>query len=121
MGPLAFNWVGMPNPAQASLSEAMRADARAAWEYLRGKYPTEKFYAFGFYTSELGTYFGAFACGEEGLTRVAEKYVADGTCRTVEKARTELRWSIPDSPYHAEVTGMDERTKAVLAARPDPY
>jgi hypothetical protein len=118
---LFFNGVGMPNPAQASLSEAMRADARAAWQYLRGKYPTEKFYAFGLYTTEMGSYFGAFACGEEGLTRVAEKYVADGTYRTLEKARTALRWSIPDSPYHAEVTSMDERTQPVLAGRPDPY
>src|SRR4051794_31489039 len=111
----------MPNPEQASLSEAMRADARAAWEYLRNKYPTETFYAFGWYTTVQGGYFGPFACGEEGLTRVAEEYVSDRTYRTVEKAKAALRWSIPDSAYHAETMTMDKRTQTLLDARPNPY
>ena len=98
----------------------MIADAREAWERLRGKYPKETFYAFGFYTTELGTYFGPFACGEESLEKVAAEYVARRTYRDLEKAKSALRWSIADSPYHKEMTAHDRRTAAELAKRPEP-
>jgi hypothetical protein len=54
------------------------------------------------------------------LQKVAAEYVARGTYRDVEKAKSALRWSIADSPYHEEVTALDARTAAELAKRPEP-
>jgi hypothetical protein len=106
--------------AENSLVAAMIADAREAWRRLHEKFPGETFYAFGFYTTELGSYFGPFACGEEGLEKVAAEYVARRTYRDLERAKSALRWSIADSPYRKEVTALDAHTAGELAKRPEP-
>src|SRR5689334_10349408 len=85
----------MPDQSHARLVEAMRADARAAWDYLRTKYPSERFYAFGFETSDTASYFSPFACGEEGLAKVAVDYAPRGDESRLERKRADLRWSIP--------------------------
>jgi hypothetical protein len=109
----------MPDQSQR-LVDAMRADARAAWDYLRAKYPSESFYAFGFHTSDIGSYFGLFASGEEGLTQAAAQYGVGTEDSRLEKKRADLRWSIDDSPYCKEIAGLNQRTEAELARRPDP-
>jgi hypothetical protein len=98
----------------------MRVDARAAWDYLRAKYPSERFYAFGFHTTDIASYFSLFACGEEGLKKVASAYAPRGDESRLERKRADLRWSIPDSPYGKEMDGMDSHIEAELARRPEP-
>jgi WD40 repeat protein len=110
----------MPDQSHARLVEAMRVDARAAWDYLRTKYPSERFYAFGFHTTDIASYFSPFACGEEGLAKVAADYAPRGDESRLERKRADLRWSIPDSPYGKEMDGIATHIEAELARRPDP-
>src|SRR5262249_9798725 len=111
----------MATPDTADLTEAMKAEVRQASEKLHRRHPTERFYAFGVYTTELGSYFVPFACGEDGLRKVAARYVADGSYADLDTAAKELRWSIPDSPYHNEATKHGRHIEQFLKKRSDPY
>src|SRR5262245_22749447 len=86
--------------ADDALVRAMEADLREAWEIIRHRYPTERVYAFGLYTdTEDVQCLRPFACGEEGLRRVAARYVKAGHHASIDEAAVALRWSIADSPY----------------------
>ncbi len=85
---------------QALLYEA----ARAAFQEIRRAHAGETFYVFALFTyGELG-YLSATASTEQGLTRVAQKYIAGGwnQGKTLEEMREALRWNPVDSPLHLE-------------------
>ena len=108
----------MPKPTDADLVAALKADLNAAWDLMRSRYPAERVYAFGLYTTEDASYFCPFACGEDGLTQVANVYLRKGRYSHLEEARVELKWSIADSPYHEKLPS--DRIQAAMDQRPDP-
>jgi hypothetical protein len=111
----------MPKPNDAALTEAFRLDVRDAWEHLRRRFPDERFYAFGLYTTMEAAYFSPFACGEDGLRTVAAHYAAKEQAASIEEKMQSLRWSIADSPYHAEAAKKGGRADGELLRRPDPF
>ncbi len=108
----------MPRPRETELVEAVKADLRGAWDWIKQNHPTERVYAFGIYTTEDDvSSLCPFACGEEGLRRVAEEYVRKKVIYpNVTEAMQGLRWSVPDSPYGHKFRG--DRADAVLDTRP---
>src|SRR5262249_13766816 len=88
------------------------------WDLLKSRYPAETVYAFGLYSTEDASYFCPFACGEDGLTQVANDYLRRGHYSNLEEARVELKWSIADSPYHEKLPS--DRIQAAMDQRPDP-
>src|SRR5688572_33421253 len=98
--------------AKESLREVLEASCRRAWEGWRGKHPGERLYAFALYTTMDGESFVPSISGEEGLTKVAKRYVKEKSYPTLEAAREGLRWSFADRPYHAQgeryTDGVDE-------------
>ena len=45
-----------------------------------------------------------FACGVEGLAKVAAKYVRTNRYPNLAESMQSLRWSVPDSPYAGQLT-----------------
>ena len=93
----------------AELRDALVDLGRAIWAYLQRTYPTERVYAFGFYTTPDAGYFSPTAAGEDGLDRATAEYAAEGHGDD----REGLRWSMADSPLTAEL--QDELTRLVEA------
>ena len=86
--------------AQDPAVSTIKAGLKQAWQDLRKAHPAERVYAFGVYTAPAAEFLMPFACGEQGLARVAERYVKDGVIyKTLAQAAAGLRWSVPDSPY----------------------
>src|SRR5262245_16915631 len=67
-----FEDAPMPKPSELELIEAMKADLRDAWSWIKANRPNENLYAFGLYTpDESCDNLEPFACGTEGLREVA--------------------------------------------------
>ena len=60
------------------------------------------------------------ANSEEGLTRVANEYVARAGGDLAQR-KTSLRWSTGDSPYQDRAQIFLSRSRALRDAGPDPY
>lgn len=84
------------------LQEAFHKDLADAWRRQRERAPDDTPYAFVLYGVEDTPEFTAHVLTEEGLTRVAERYVDEGMHETLEEAREDLRYSVPDSPMFAK-------------------
>jgi hypothetical protein len=108
----------MTKPIDADLVAAFKADLSAAWDRIREQYPSERLYAFGLYTTEAAESFCPFACGNDGLHRVAQEYVRKGHYSNMDEAMAGLKWSIADSPYQDKLPY--QRIDAELRKRPDP-
>src|SRR5215472_12046004 len=87
----------------AQLRGAFRADLAACWQYARSRHSKETPYAFALHGLEGAPHLYPFVLTEEGLTRVAERYVKEGPYETLEEARKALRYSMEDSPYTGEL------------------
>jgi hypothetical protein len=103
-----------------ALQTTMLAELRAAWASLRGRHPSEQFYSFGLYTTDLVDYLMVTASTEEGLSEVTRRYVIQ-TGRDATALRATLRWSPADSPLHAEGDGLLAESDRLRHAAPDPY
>src|SRR6187402_3391170 len=90
------------NSKEPVLSEILAASCRRAWDGWRKKYPKERFYAFALYTTMDGEYFVPTIFGDDGLSKIARQYVKRKSFANIDDARSELRWSFADSPYHDE-------------------
>lgn len=79
---------------------------RLAFQSLKQHYESEIIYAFALYTHGDFSYVTSTASSEEGLTKVAQKYIAEGrhNNRSLSEQRILLRWSPADSLLH-EVGG----------------
>jgi hypothetical protein len=95
-------------------------ELRAAWRALRAAHAGERFYSFGLYTAPCAEYLTVTAGTEEGLARATAAAVGkrggDPALR-----RASLRWSLADSPLHAEGDGLLPKSGALRDAGPDPY
>jgi WD40 repeat protein len=109
------------NRKDSALSEILAASCRRAWDGWTNKYPKERFYAFALYTTMDGEYFVPSICGDEGLTKVARQYVKQKSFTNLDGARSELRWSFPDSPYHAQGERYNDGVDDALDRVPIPY
>ena len=108
----------MTKPIDADLVAAFKADLSAAWDRIREQYPSERLYAFGLYTTEAAESFCPFACGNDGLHRVAQEYVGKEHYSNMDEAMAGLKWSIADSPYQDKLPY--QCIDAELRKRPDP-
>jgi hypothetical protein len=87
----------------ADLRDAFKADLASCWQYARSLHPNETPYAFALHGLEGIPHLYPYVLTEEGLTKVANRYVTEGYHETVAQARKELRYSMEDSPYAAEL------------------
>ena len=99
---------------RALLAEA----AHTAFVEVQRKYADEHFYAFALYTSgEIG-YVVPTANTEEGLARVASRYVSDGYGPDLQAVAAELRWNPDDWAYHLEGAELFEAVNNMLVDVP---
>jgi hypothetical protein len=98
------------------LVEAGRAAFVEARETNRG----ESFYSFALFTDPFAAYILPTCSSEEGLRRVAERYVGEFG-GTVEEQAAGLRWSPVDSPYHMLGEDHFAGVLQVLNDRGDPW
>jgi hypothetical protein len=70
---------------------------------MRSHHSVERVYGFGLRTSEDASKFCPFACGEDGLTQVANEYLRKGQYSNLEEARVGLKRPIADSAYHEKL------------------
>jgi hypothetical protein len=103
-----------------SLLTSLRRELEDAWHTLHARYPGERFYAFGVYANDVASWFGAVACTEEGLERVAFRY-AKARASAMNLERSALRWSMGDSPLLEEALTLLPKTQALRGEEPDPY
>jgi len=98
----------------------LRDELEAAWHSLKAAHPDERFYSFGVYTTDVVDYLMVTASTEQGLERATAAYVqkfgGDPALR-----RAALRWSLGDSPLHAEGEGLLAKSDALRLEGPDPY
>jgi hypothetical protein len=81
------------------LIDAFVTDLAAAWSADRAARAKETPYAFVLYGVEGGpAWLSPYVLTEEGLNRVATRYVKEGYYDTLAEARDALRWSVPDAP-----------------------
>lgn len=78
--------------------------SRQGFQLIKERYPNESFYCFAFYSHGDRSFIYTAASTEEGLTRVAQRYIKDypqwyGQA-TLEEMRAQLRHSVADSPVH---------------------
>jgi hypothetical protein len=111
----------MPSPKRsktsvAALREAYRADLAAAWAYSRRRHANETPYAFVLYGVEGGPRLSPHVLTEEGLTRVAQRFLdkAKGIYETLDDAREGLRYSVADSPSFDELEGRIPTVDALM-------
>jgi hypothetical protein len=69
-------------------------------------HPKDTPYAFALHGLEGEHHLYPYVLTEEGLNRVAKRYVAEGYYETVAEARKNLRYSVEDSPYAGELEGQ---------------
>lgn len=105
---------------------ALKAGVRASFASLRQGYAGERVYGYALVVGDLMHHVGAAAHTEEGLDRVAERYLglgyraAKGDAR--EHLRWLLRWSCDDGWAHFAADPNPFATaNALLAACGDPY
>src|SRR6185503_4846718 len=87
----------------AQLRDAFITDLAACWCHARSLHPKETPYAFALHGLEGTPHLYPYVLTEESLTRVAQRYVSNGYYEKVEEARHQLRFSLEDSPYTAEL------------------
>jgi hypothetical protein len=87
----------------AAIRAAFQTDLAACWQHARSLHPDETPYAFVLYGLDGIPHLYPHVLTEEGLTRVAQRYLAEGYYETLAEARKELRFSIDDSPYATEL------------------
>ncbi|MDB6024923.1 MAG: hypothetical protein JWM68_1146 [Verrucomicrobiales bacterium] len=96
------------------LRAAFQTDLAACWQHARSLHPDETPYAFVLYGLEGIPHLYPHVLTEEGLTRVAQRYLADGHYDTLDEARKALRYSMADSPYAAELEDKLPNVDALL-------
>ena len=111
----------MRKTADRELTDAVKADARAAWDALKKSHPGERVYAFCIYTTACADFLAPTACGEGGLREAATYYVKKKIYPVFEDAVEGLRWSIADSPHHDRLLRFEKNAKKVLSRRPRPH
>jgi hypothetical protein len=105
----------------SQLQVAIEASCRRAWEGWSKKNPDERFYAFALYTTMDADYFVPSASGENGLAKVARQYIKRKSFATIDEAKSQLRWSLADSPYHTQGERYNKGVDEELDAAPIPY
>ena len=66
-------------------------------------------------------YFVPSISGENGLAKVARQYVKRKSFATIDEAKSQLRWSLADSPYHTQGERYNKGVDEELDAAPIPY
>lgn len=87
----------------AELRAAFRKDLAASWARARALHPKHNPYAFALYGVEGTPELKPEVLTEEGLTKVARRYLDEGAYDTLDEARKGLRYSVPDSPFFGEL------------------
>jgi hypothetical protein len=107
----------VPKLSPAQLRKAYKRDLAAAWTSARQKHAEHTPYAFVLYGVEGGQppQFTPCQLTEEGLTRVAQRYLEGGYHDTLDEARAALRYSVADSPFVSELEGCTPTVDAVVA------
>jgi len=94
----------------------LRRAAFAAFGALAAAHADERFYCVALFTSGSYRYVYPTAATLEGVKSVARRYLEKPTYRalwgTQDVAMRELKWSLPDSPYH-EDDAYDDQFDAV--------
>lgn len=71
---------------------ALRAGIKASFASLRQQYAGEQLYGYALVVGDMMNHVGAAAHTEEGLGRVADRYVSNGYRATKGDAREQIRW-----------------------------
>lgn len=88
-----------PKLSPAKLRDAFIADLEAAWTWHRSRRADQTPYAFVLYGVEgAAPRLWPRVLTEQGLTRVAQRYVEQGYYDTLDEARHGLRYSLGDAP-----------------------
>jgi hypothetical protein len=93
----------LPQVRPVKVRAAFEQDLAACWRRSQALHPDHSPYAFVLQGLEGTPYFHPHVLTEEGLTQVSQQYVANGLHETVEEGRKELRYSVGDSPFAAEL------------------
>jgi hypothetical protein len=91
-----------------------------AWRALRAAHPEERFYSFGVDIGACAEYLLVTASTEEGLARVADRYVEERGGNPAQQ-RIALRWSTGDSPLQDREQVFMSRSRTLRETGPDPY
>src|SRR5262249_5753417 len=86
------------------------------WIGFRRKFRGQRPYAFVLHGNEGAVEFHAQVLTEQGLTKVARRYVAEELYETVGEARQALRYSICDSPYFDDFVDNLPRVAALVGS-----
>lgn len=119
MGDIASIEMATGERLQVMLADATRHAFRAA----RERYPDERIYMFGLYSTEMYRWFDPFLLGEDGLDEVTSRYQAyeHYQNRTRESIKADLRWSVADSPYDEfEIEQFQPITRLIAEFNPEP-
>jgi hypothetical protein len=96
------------------LRDAFIADLAQCWQKARSLHPKDTSYAFVLFGLEGTPHFEPHVLTEEGLENAAKRYIENGYYETLAEAKKELRFSIEDSPYAAELEGDLPTVNALL-------
>lgn len=102
------------------LADRLVAAGRAAFREARERNPGETFYSFALFSDVFAAYILPTCGSEEGLLRVAERYLGEFG-GTVEEQAATLRWSPVDSPYHMLGEEHFAGVLELLDERGDPW
>lgn len=98
----------------------MLREIRSAWKTLRSARPSEHFYSFGVYTTDVADYLMVTASTEEGLAAITKRY-AKRHGGDAALYRASLRWSPCDSPLHRKGSSLLAASERLRSRGPDPY
>jgi hypothetical protein len=90
----------------AAFYEKLLNASRAGFQLLKDRHGNETFYCFAYYSHGSYSFLYSAASTEEGLTRVAQRYIDENPQwygkATLDEMRVDLRHSIADSPLMAD-------------------
>jgi hypothetical protein len=96
------------------LRDAFIADLAKCWQKAQSLHAKDTPYAFVLFGLEGTPHFEPHVLTEEGLETAAKRYIENGYCETLAEGQKELRFSIEDSPYAAELEGELPTVNALL-------
>jgi len=99
------------------IRNTVREAARKAFSELRRTYPSDDFYYFVLWTTDVVHPPAPCACSKQGLEKTIAQYSQDND----EVSAEELRWSEADSPYDGFGLEYFDEVKKLFNQLDDPY
>jgi len=103
-----------PSLNELDLFKAYKENIASAWTAFKKKHLDHAAYALVLYGVEGRPWLSPHVLTQEGLSKVIAKYMKDDRFETEEEARSELRYSVVDSPYAFELESHFSPVQAIL-------